>query len=39
MQVGDFKQNKLVTVLSGKIFDVVVDLRRNSKNFGKYNLF
>ena len=38
-QVGDFKQNKLITVLSGKIFDVVVDLRRNSKNFGRYAHF
>ena len=38
-QVGDFKQNKLVTVLCGEIFDVVVDLRKNSKNFGKYTYF
>ncbi len=30
-----FSQAKLVTVLKGKIFDVVVDLRKNSKTYGK----
>ena len=29
-------QEKYVTVLNGKVFDVVVDLRKNSKTFGKY---
>ena len=29
-------QGKFITVLSGKIFDVVVDCRRKSKTFGKY---
>tara|TARA_B100000989_G_C19349240_1_gene388356 strand:- start:18 stop:542 length:525 start_codon:yes stop_codon:yes gene_type:complete len=29
-------QAKLITVLSGKIFDVCVDCRKNSKTFGKY---
>lgn len=30
-----FSQAKLITVLKGRIFDVVVDLRKNSKTFGK----
>ena len=29
-------QAKIITVTYGKIFDVVVDLRKKSKNFGKY---
>ena len=29
-------QAKIITVTHGKIFDVVVDLRPKSKNFGKY---
>ena len=29
-------QSKIITVTHGKIFDVAVDLRRNSKTFGKY---
>lgn len=29
-------QAKVITVTHGKIFDVAVDLRKNSKNFGKY---
>tara|TARA_B100000401_G_C52573726_1_gene609185 strand:- start:74 stop:589 length:516 start_codon:yes stop_codon:yes gene_type:complete len=29
-------QGKFVSVLKGKIFDVAVDLRKNSKNYGKY---
>ncbi len=29
-------QGKFVTVIKGKIFDVAVDLRKNSKTFGKY---
>ena len=29
-------QAKIITVTHGKIFDVVVDLRKNSKTFGKY---
>ena len=31
-----FQQGKFVTVIKGKIFDVAVDLRKNSKTFGKY---
>jgi|TARA_Y100000590_G_scaffold160688_1_gene184241 dTDP-4-dehydrorhamnose 3,5-epimerase len=30
-----FKQAKFVTVLKGKILDCVIDLRKNSKTFGK----
>ena len=29
-------QAKLITVLSGKIYDVSIDCRKNSKTFGKY---
>ena len=31
-----FKQSKYVNVVKGKILDVVVDLRKNSKTFGKH---
>lgn len=31
-----YPQAKLVRVLSGEVFDVAVDLRKNSKTFGKY---
>ena len=30
-----FPQAKFITVLKGKILDVIVDLRKNSKTFGK----
>ena len=29
-------QAKFLTIIKGKIFDVLVDLRKNSKTFGKY---
>ncbi len=32
----NYPQAKLVRVLSGKVFDVAVDLRKNSKTFGKW---
>jgi dTDP-4-dehydrorhamnose 3,5-epimerase len=31
-----FQQAKFITVLKGSIFDVVVDLRKRSKTYGKY---
>ena len=35
-QLPPFAQSKLVRVIKGKVLDVVVDVRKNSKNFGKY---
>jgi dTDP-4-dehydrorhamnose 3,5-epimerase len=35
-QTSPHSQGKLVRVLSGKIFDVAVDLRPNSKTFGRW---
>ena len=35
-QTSPFPQGKLVRCISGKIFDVVVDLRKNSKTFGMW---
>jgi dTDP-4-dehydrorhamnose 3,5-epimerase len=35
-QKGNSSQAKLVNVLHGEVLDVVVDLRPNSKNFGKH---
>tara|TARA_B100000242_G_C43049756_1_gene490348 strand:+ start:140 stop:685 length:546 start_codon:yes stop_codon:yes gene_type:complete len=32
-------QSQLMTVVRGKVFDVVVDIRKNSKTFGKYKGF
>ena len=34
-QIEPFQQSKLVRVISGKILDVVIDLRKSSKTFGK----
>lgn len=34
-QLPPYEQAKLVTVLAGKVLDVVVDLRKGSKTFGK----
>lgn len=32
----EFPQGKLVRVISGEVFDVVVDLRKNSETYGKW---
>lgn len=35
-QTGKHAQSKLVRVIKGKVLDVAVDLRKNSKTFGEY---
>lgn len=35
-QTGDYAQAKLVRVVKGKVLDVAVDLRKESKTFGDY---
>lgn len=35
-QIGEFAQGKLCEVLSGRVLDVAVDLRRGSPTFGTY---
>ena len=35
-QAPPYEQGKLIQVLKGKVIDVVVDLRMNSKTFGKH---
>ena len=35
-QKEPYAQSKLVSVLNGAVLDVVVDLRKNSKTFGRY---
>lgn len=38
-QAPPFAQSKLVRVLSGSVLDVVVDIRKGSKTYGKYLSF
>lgn len=38
-QLPPSEQGKLVYVIKGKVFDVAVDIRKSSKNFGKYFSF
>ena len=35
-QKAPYAQTKLVSVLNGAVLDVVIDLRKNSKTFGRY---
>lgn len=35
-QLAPFSQAKLIRVLEGRVYDVAVDLRKNSKTFGKW---
>jgi len=35
-QIGEYSQAKLVRALRGHVLDIVVDLRKSSKTFGKY---
>ena len=35
-QLPPFSQSKLVSVLYGKVLDIVVDIRKGSPNFGQY---
>ena len=37
-QQKPFQQSKIIFVMSGEILDIVVDLRKKSKTFGKYKL-
>jgi dTDP-4-dehydrorhamnose 3,5-epimerase len=36
LQKGEFAQSKLVRVIKGRVLDVAVDLREDSKTFGHY---
>ena len=36
-QIGNTTEDKIVTCLKGKVFDVIIDLRKNSKNFLKWH--
>lgn len=38
-QTGNFGQSKLVRVLKGSVIDFIVDLRENSKTYGKFDFF
>jgi|TARA_R110000868_G_scaffold45913_6_gene152085 dTDP-4-dehydrorhamnose 3,5-epimerase len=38
-QTGNFAQSKLVRVLKGSVIDFIVDLREDSKTYGKFEFF
>jgi len=38
-QTGNFPQSKLVRVLKGSVIDFIVDLREDSKTYGKFEFF
>ncbi|MEM5830510.1 MAG: dTDP-4-dehydrorhamnose 3,5-epimerase [Candidatus Aenigmatarchaeota archaeon] len=38
-QLPPYEQSKLIVVIKGKIYDVAVDIRKSSKNFGKFYYF
>jgi len=38
-QTGNFGQSKLVRVLKGSVIDFIVDLREDSKTYGKFDFF
>jgi len=35
LQVGEYACEKIVSVIQGKVLDVILDIRKNSKTFGK----
>lgn len=35
-QIRPYEEDKIIQCIEGKIFDVAIDLRRNSKTFGKW---
>ena len=37
MQLSPFSENKIIRCIKGQIFDVAVDLRKDSKTFGKWH--
>ena len=39
IQLPPYSEIKLVKIIKGKIFDVIIDLRKNSKSFLKYKSF
>lgn len=38
-QIGNSAENKIITCLNGKLYDIVVDLRTNSKTYLKWKHF